>query len=159
MNRLILFVLCVLLMLGGMGCKKAPITKEQREDNIREAVLRYMFENNASAMQQDAKVYFIAVDARTDPTQDLLGRFKGNQPPVKPVSAATHFGWGGVKDRGSGAAGLIFTVQKIDWISDSQVLVAGEYFEDSESRGGTQYKVLFENDQWVVTETEMEWIS
>ncbi len=159
MNRVVLFVLCTLMMVGGMGCKKAPITKEQREDNIREAVLRYMFENNSSAMQQDADLYFIAVGARTDPTQDLLKRFKGNQPPVKPVSAATHFGWGGVKDRASGAKGLIFTVKEIDWISDTQVLVTGEYFEDSESTERSQYKVLFEDDQWVVTETEMEWIS
>ena len=158
MNRVVSFVLCALLLVG-MGCKKAPITKERREDDIRVAVLRYMFEHNDSEMQQDAEVYFIAVEARTDPTQDLLARFKGNQPRVKPVSAATHFGYGGVKDRSSGAAGIIFTVRKINWLSDVQVLVTGEYFESSESTEQSQYKVLFEDSRWVVTETEMEWIS
>ena len=157
-NRIIVIV-CALLMMVGMGCKEAPITKEQREENIREVVFRYMFEHNASEMQQDAEVYFIAVESRTDPTQDMLKRFKGHKPPVKPVSATTHFGWGGVKGRSSGKAGIIFTVREIDWISDTQVLVTGEYFEDSESTGRSQYKVLFENEQWVVTETEMEWIS
>ena len=159
MNRMIVVLLCGLLMMGAMGCKKAPITKEQREEDIREAVFRYMFENNDSEMQQDADVYFIAVGSREDPTQELLARFKGHKPPIKPVSAATHFGYGGVKDRASGAKGLIFTVREIKWLSDNKVLVTGEYFEDSDSRGGSQYTVSFENDRWVVQETEMEWIS
>lgn len=158
MSRVFLLVLCALLMVG-LGCKKAPITKEQREDDIREAVLRYMFEHNDSAIQQDAEVYFIAVESRTDPSQDLLAKFKGNQPRVKPVSAATHMGYGGVKDRSTGAVGIIFTIREIDWLSNTQVLVTGEYFEESESTGKSQYKVMFEDGHWVVTETEMEWIS
>jgi hypothetical protein len=158
MSRVVLVVLCALLLVG-VGCKKAPITQEQREDEIREVVLRYMFDHNNSALQQDAEVYFIAVGSRTDPSQDLLAKFKGNQPRVKSVSAATHLGYGGVKDRSSGAAGIIFTIREINWLSDKQVLVTGEYFEDSESTGLSQYDVKFEDERWVVSETEMEWIS
>lgn len=159
MIQRIFIVVCALLLLGGFGCKKAPLTKAQIEDNIREAVFRYMFEHNASAMQQNAEVYFLAVGSRTDPSQDLMARFKGHTPRVKTVSAATHLGIGGIKDRATGAKGLLFNIREISWITDDEVIVTGGYFEGGVSSSENQYHVFFQDNEWVVTEAEMQWIS
>jgi hypothetical protein len=159
MYKQIFTLLCALLLLGAVGCQKMPETQADRDDEVRAAVFKYMFEQFTPELQADVEVYFLALGSRTDPRSELLERFKGHLPPVKKVSASSRLGTGGVRDRVTGAKGVIFNIGEVKWISDKEVIVTGGYYQGGEGAAGGQYHVTFEDREWVVEEAEMQWIS
>src|SRR5882672_11320855 len=75
------------------------------ESDIAEAVFRYQFEHNASAIQQKANHYCLSLPDERSPDAAFLHRFDGNKPPV--VTA-------GECERKSGRD-LFFRVQRFYW--------------------------------------------
>jgi hypothetical protein len=119
------------------------------ETDIAEAVFRYQFEHNASAIQQKADHYCLSLPGERSPGADFLQRFQGNHPPVLTADQC---------QRGSGHD-LFFRVQRLDWRSDTEVWVSGGYWEGNLSSSKESYRVRFKNGKWVVDGARMEAIS
>ena len=119
------------------------------EADIAEAVFRYQFEHNASAIQQKANHYCLSLPDERLPDAAFLHRFDGNKPPVSTA---------GECERKSGHD-LFFRVQRFDWRSDDEVWVRGGYWEANLSSSVESYRVRRKNGKWVVDGARMEAIS
>ena len=139
----------------------ADPARESQTDDIREAVFRWQFAHNASGLQTNASVYFIAIGEKgvDDPADAFMKRFAGHQPPVRQVSACSASAAKGVLDKRTGKKGLIFRVTGIKWISDAEVEVRGGYYEAGLSSSGNTFTVKKKNGQWKVAKDRMDWIS
>lgn len=157
--RSMLTAVVVVFVLCGCSPQREPTNALSELDQIREAVFWYQFEFNASGLGNAANVYFLSVEGDEDPGPELLGRFEGHTPPVKPASASTlEAGTAQVLDRESGLPGITFCITEIRWLNDSEVEVEGGYAEASESASGNIYRVMKRNGQWEVVDSEMLWI-
>jgi hypothetical protein len=119
------------------------------ETDIAEAVFRYQFDHNASAIQQKADHYCLSLPDQRSVDPDFLQRFQGNHPPVLGADQC---------ERGTGHD-LFFRVQRLDWRSDTEVWVSGGYWEGNLSSSKESYRVRFKNGKWVVDGARMEAIS
>jgi hypothetical protein len=141
----------------------ADKARQGQVDNVREAVFRYQFTNNAAhgpaAAAKRIAVFYLSVgDKDQDPSEEFLMRFAGHTPPVRKVSACSTKKMR-VEDKRTGERGLIFHVRSIRWISDTKAEVKGGYYEDGLSASGNTYTVVKRNGKWVVVEDKMKWIS
>ena len=124
---------------------------QKLEDHIREAVFRYMFEHEAT--QQMAKSFFIGfgpVGEGEDPGDEFLKRFKNHKPVVKKLSQSTFSKDGMVIDKETGAPGIRFSAREVTWVSDNEALVEAGYFVAGLFAGGCEYRVVLENEKWIV---------
>ncbi|MFL6263001.1 MAG: hypothetical protein ACJ76Y_25150 [Thermoanaerobaculia bacterium] len=119
------------------------------ETDVAEAVFRYQFEHNASAIQEKADHYCLSLPGERSPGADFLQRFQGNHPPVLSADEC---------ERKSGHD-LFFRVQRLDWRSDTEVWVSGGYWEGNLSSSKESYRVRLKNGKWVVDGARMEAIS
>lgn len=152
-------VLCVLAVLWvTAGCAASPAPAENNstsparaaaEEDIAEAVFRYQFDHNASAIQKRAETYCLSLPGEKMPSAEFLRRFEGNRPPV---ATADQCG------RQSGK-NLFFRVQKLDWRKDDEVWVRGGYWEGNVSSSIELYQVVRKNGKWTVKGARMEAIS
>src|SRR6266508_2898683 len=100
-------------------------SKTEEEDDIREAVFRHQFGHNASGIRQKAKTYYLALGSlinKRDPSSQFMQRFKGHKPSVEGASLAEQR-YGRIRD------GLIFYIEEIRWINETEVEVSGGYYE------------------------------
>jgi hypothetical protein len=141
------------------GAEPAGKKQTGAEDDVREAVFRYMFENNASLMQNNAPIIFLGVEGGQDPSPEFLERFAKQWPPVEPRSSASVSAVTGAVDKKTGKRGLIFRIESLRWVSDSEAEVVGGYYEGGLSASGNVYRVKSEAGKWVVKSDEMMWIS
>jgi hypothetical protein len=118
----------------------------ERNLSIYEAVFRHQFESNSSGMKSAAPAYFLSIEGR-DPPADLLNRFAGNQPPVRPGSEYQM------------GLGLLFHVDGIREIDPATIEVDGGYHEAELSSSGNTYRVQRRGGSWIVISDEMHWIS
>lgn len=134
------------------------------DPDIAEATFRYQFMHNESGQQSGAHVYCIGFERKTalggwdDPPPSLVSRFSDVSPPVKAVSecsASQH----GVRDRETGADGLIFEISTVTCTSDTQCVAEGGYYEAGLSASGDSYYLEKTNGKWAVTKDVMHWIS
>jgi hypothetical protein len=119
------------------------------EPKIYEAVFRYQFDHNASAIQGRAVKYCLSLPEEKMPSATFLQRFEGNHPPVVAADKC---------ERKSGT-NLFFRIQHLDWRKDHEVWVRGGYWEGNLSASTELYRVLNENGKWVVKGARMEAIS
>lgn len=134
------------------------------DDQVREALFRYLFEHNESGSKDSAKVYFLAIvdegGKQRDPSREFLARFAGHRPRVEPVSRMASNGtFEGVRHRETGDRGLLFHVGAITRMGDDAVEVEGGYYEANLSASGGTYLVERKDGVWVVTKPKMIWIA
>ena len=130
--------------------------RENEEDDIREAVLRYQFDHNGSALQRGAKVYFIQVgQGYADPSDVFLKRFAAHRPPVRSRSALQSGARMRILEKVTGEEGLLFTAGRVRWISDKKVEVDGGYNESDLSASCNIYTVKKRNGKWTVTKDKL----
>jgi hypothetical protein len=151
-----LAILALLATLGGCAANAnatdpaaANSSHVAAEDEIAEAVFRYLFEHNASGMQKGAEKYCLSLPGEKMPGAAFLQRFEGNKPPVLAADQC---------DRESGK-NLFFRVQKFDWRKDGEVWVRGGYYEGNLSSSIELFQVVNENGKWIVKGARMEAIS
>ena len=133
---------------------------KSQEDDIREAVFRYQFHHNASALQQEAKVYCLAVGRKLgDPTDEFMRRFRNDKPAVRKASSCDLMTGNGVVERRTGNQGIELEIASLKWISDSEVEVEGGYYEGNMSSSGNLYTVNERDGKWRVTKDQMQSIS
>ena len=155
------FVLLVLVVLAVLfaatGCAAAPAPADNpasparaaAADDIAEAVFRYQFDHNASAIQKRAETYCLTLPGEKMPSAEFLQRFAGNRPPVAAADQC---------ERKSGK-NLFFQIQKLDWRKDDEVWVRGGYWEGNLSSSIEMFRILYENGKWAVKGARMEAIS
>ena len=154
MKKLSILVL-PLVLLGTTACaSSAPPPPSVpggivAEADIAEAVFRYQFQHNASAIQQEADHYCLSLPGERSPDGDFLHRFDGNHPPVWRADEC---------QRGSGHD-LFFRVQRLDWRSDTEVWVSGGFWERNLSSSRESYRVRFKKGKWVVDGAHRETVS
>ena len=143
------------------GPSNQPIQKTPaRIDDIREAVFRWQFENNASYHRE--KVIFLSIDDK-DPGDAFMKRFKGYRLPVKKMSQSKRLksekSLSGVVDKNTGARGIIFRIKSITWITNNEVEVEGGYYEHGLSASVNVYHVVYRDHHWVVDKDTLLLIS
>jgi len=119
------------------------------EDDVLEAVFRYQFEHNASAIQQGADRYCLSLPGDKAPSEGFLGRFAENTPPVAAADQC---------DRTTGKD-LFFQAKAIEWEGDSTAVVHGGYWEGNLSSSGETFRVVQEDGRWVVKDARLETMS
>lgn len=144
--------------------QSANANRASTEDDIREAVFRYQFTHNGSALRQKAEVYFLSFGEQDqEPDEEFLKRFARHEPPVKPASHAkalrgrkgTPAPFSNIVDKQTGKVGLIFYLRSIRWLSEDQVQVDGGYHEGPLSATSNRYTVVRENGAWVVLQDQV----
>jgi hypothetical protein len=129
------------------GNSSAPSAAHSADEpEIYEAVFRYQFDHNASAVQQRAERFCLSLPGERMPSAGFLRRFDGHHPPAVADSQCS---------RGS-RRDLFFRIQKLDWRKANEVWVRGGYWEGSRSSSTESYRVVLENGKWVVKGARME---
>jgi len=164
MKRVVVAFTAVVIIAIGCIASVAGSTKTRAadEDNIREAVYRYQFQHNASALRQNAKAYFLGIEKGkgvADPSDAFMKRFAGNKPPAKKWSQAQFRPDKGIVDKATGERGLGFHTGAIKWISRAKVEVEGGYQEASLSASENTYTLVKKGSRWVVTQDRLRAIS
>jgi len=155
--RVALILLIALAMSWCWGCQKAQETPEDRGDDVREAVYKYMFDKYMPELQADVEIYYLAVGSRSDPRSDLVERFKGHVPPVRKVSASSRLGTGGVHDRSTGQKGVVFNIGSLKWIGEKEAIATGGLYQGGESVASSTFHVEWLDGEWVITEEDMDY--
>jgi hypothetical protein len=154
----VFYVLVVLAVLSTTGCSagpapgnnpSTPADRAAAENDIAEAVFRYQFDHNASALQKGAEKHCLSLPREKMPSAEFLKRFESDRPPVVAADRC---------ERRSGKS-LFFRVQRFDWRGDNEVWVRGGYWEGNLSSSTEMYRVQKENGKWVVKAARMEAIS
>ena len=137
---------------------QANAVEDDPEDDIREAVFRHLFRNNASALQGDAQVYCLQLHGDADPGEALLRRFAGHRPPVVKASACRLDPAKGVTEQTTGRRGLIFRIDSIRRTGD-EAIAEGGYFEAGLSASANRYVVRRIAGRWQVVDDAMHSIA
>ncbi len=159
------FYFSLLLAFLTIGCAHtAELKTMPANDDIREALFRFIFSNNASAGQKNVDYYFLSIEKK-DPTTEFLNRFQGEKPQVLPSSQAKfnpppdQESLGGIIHQSLGGTGLKFGIGKIDWINKYKVSISWSYYENMLSGSFNVATLKLKNNAWVVTEDHLLKIS
>jgi len=127
-------------------------------DDICFALANYIFKNNASGAQQKVEYYFLKINGG-DPSEDFIERFSDQKPIVLPYSLAEASADKGVRHKKTKGRGLIFSIDKIKWVSDTEVKVSWGYYEAGLSASGNTATLKLKEKGWTVIDDQMQWIS
>lgn len=137
-------------------------TAFSEEDAVREAVFRYQFRKNVSALKTAAGVYCLSVllagEELQDPSHELMARFRGHVPPVKKRSECD-VSRNGVYDKTTRAQGLMFYLKGTRLTSPDTAEVYGGYYENGLSSSGNTFILRRQEGKWIVVRAVMMWIS
>jgi len=129
-------------------------------DDLAEAALRFQFASNQSAIGDRAAAYFVAVEEDQDPGTDLLARFSGESPPVRPLSGLTMSEAGDrVLDPSTGKPSLIFRIYKRTMLSNTEAIVEGGYYEANLSASWITMRAQCREGYWRIEKIGPEKIS
>ncbi len=127
------------------------------EANVAEVVYRYQLEN--CYRHWKPKVFFL-VWLRHDPSDELMRRFKDNNPPVKKYSQMeTSKESGEFKDKETGERGALMSIDRIRWLSESEVEVEGACGSGATMGEGAKYLMARERGHWVIKESKRMWVA
>jgi hypothetical protein len=155
-RRILLIAIAVMTGITGGSASEPGVSFE---DQVREAVFRYLFKSEDP--DKIAEVYFVAIldgDKQRDASPALMKRFTGHRPRVVPASSAK-VGFEGAVQRDTGASGIVFHVGAIKRVSEDVLEVeAGHYTGNLSASGGT-YRVERKDGVWVVTKWLAGWVA
>lgn len=132
------------------------------DDQVRDALFRYLFAHDGANAQQFGSIYFLGVmekGKRRDPSRALMRRFAGHRPRVERASLADFSGGIGAVHRYTGEQGVVFTVGEIKRVSDDEVEAECEYYAGNLAASGGTYTVVRKDGVWVVMKPKTLWVS
>ena len=143
-------LMLVLFLTSVPGSASSQGQNAELENDIREIVLRYMFEHEAQQQRPYTKALFISVEKK-DPDDKFIARFKGHIPPVRKGSESIITGdVSGVIDKKTREGGMLYSVSEINWINENEVGIQGSYYVANLFAGGCRYRVVRHGDKWIV---------
>lgn len=123
---------------------------------MREAVFRYLFEDDGCGCASVVSVYFLSFGSSkmtdADPPSQFMTRFRGHELQVRPVSQSTSDVARGVCDKETGERGIILRVGRVVWMSGTEIQVRGGYYSNGVSAATSLYQATLEDGRWEVTE-------
>jgi hypothetical protein len=129
----------------------SPTPQVEVEDNIREAVLTYMFEHAATQQHPLTDVFFIAINKNEDPSDKFMKRFEGHKPVVKKLNQSTYKSDTGlIVDKETGRGGIRYSVREVKWINEKEARLEGSYYVAMLFAGDCEYRIVLEGSKWVV---------
>jgi hypothetical protein len=131
------------LLLSFGAASLCPKTRQNAEDDIREAVFRWQI--NPPFHHAEAKVYFLAVSQKgDDPSEEFLNRFATDEFSVRKRSDCNVHANKSVVDKKTGERGIMLRVGKIHRASDTEATVVAEY--DAEGQNAMVYTCTLRNE-------------
>ncbi len=178
--KALLSLALVAVLTGGsaLAAPARPGSRSADEENIRETLFRYLFNPPADApyeptpyerkhhvqplpprpdLRHPYKVYFLEVGSGKDPSGALLQRFAGHTPVVKKTSAsyvdrkAKDFAMYAVKDKATGAIGVVFRVGAVRWRDHSRAEVWAGHYSGGRNASSSLYTLTRTGRRWSVT--------
>jgi len=170
---------CLLLTIISVNCNRDIIgantsadsksTRFTVENDIREAVLRSMFEDVERLSSHGMECFFISAVPLSknqlslnnelgndpplptkDPSSEFIKRFDGNTPPVKGVTQCMWNPMGPYFiDRVTGKNGCLFWLDQIKWKSANQARMKAGHSRGRIERIDTLFIVTLKDDHWV----------
>lgn len=130
---------------------RAAYYTQQRREDVYEGALRHLFVHNYSALQNNAKAYFILLDG-TNPSEAFLRRFKDNDIPVKTRSRSSDgFLTEIVRDRDNlKNYGIIFMLERLTFGTDGTATVTVKHYESPTSKSEVSYTLRQRGSRWEV---------
>lgn len=139
-------------MLSACTLGKQPGTDEAPcggRDAAIEAFFQYQFDNNASALGENAAAWFIGLEGGRDPSPGLLERFERHEPAVRPLSGSA-LRDGQVVDAESGEPALAFRVVNIVFPDRTTAAADGGYSEGPVSASFERLSARCGPGGWIV---------
>ncbi len=133
------------------SANKSSKTKKD-EDDIRETVFRYQFQQYHAKGSRNFTIY-LSVGDPEDPSDEFMKRFRRAMPFVKKSSEAVISPTEGVKN------GIILIAEEVKWTHSDRAVVSGGYYIASLDAEGNLYTVQRDKGKWTVTDVQHEWIS
>ena len=142
------------VLLAVLGCAGTPVVAENRhrtEADVLEATLRYEIVQFLENEDRDAMVC-VGLDRDlgelADPDRDFLRRF-ADRPDVRRKSECAA-GPKGVVEIRSGKAAVVLGAGPVEWLGEDEAHVKGYFFRSEFGTARPVYRVVRENDRWVV---------
>jgi len=128
------------------------------EDNAREAVIRDL----ARDFSDRTLTIFVAVDGKPASDQ-FIKRFRDFKNPVKKDPKTEGFsdenGTGHLQNKNTKEPGVILNVEKLHWISNSEIELEGSYSCGAFCGGGSAFRVIRKAGKWVAHSVGPMWAS
>jgi len=129
--------------------------REDLEAAICEAVFRYQLQQPL-VDHPEVPHYYLALRGQ-DPDEPLLHRLRELTPWVQPLSQCRVTARDGVRDRGTGATGVIVQVARLTWGHEAAADVVGGYYITHRQAAGLRYRVESHGHDWAVTSVHVLW--
>ena len=137
------------------SCKDNPVTAAlSPDDQIREAVFVHEFQHNGSGVTNPAVVFlglgpWDSLGVLADPSEALMQRFAGSNPPVKKFSQI-QFKSSGYYDIETDQRGILFFVFPIQWNSGASVQVPAGYMYSGLNGENDLFFLHLANGSWTI---------
>ena len=139
----------------GRGASPLGPSRERLETEICEAVFRYQLQQPL-VDHPEVPHYYLALRGQ-DPDEPLLHRLRELTPWVQPLSQCRVTARDGVRDRGTGATGVIVQVARLTWGHEAAADVVGGYYITHRQAAGLRYRVESHGHDWAVTSVHVLW--
>ena len=151
-----LFLLLALASLGFAADK----ARQGQEDDIREAVFRYQIDPSGTGQQKATTVFFLGLNVKDgDPSDEFMKRFANHKPPVRKATASHYVPGKGILDLKTGEQGMALMIDRIKWISDTEVEVEGGHYLTEMSSSSKTFSLKTEKGKWKVTKVRVKLVS
>jgi hypothetical protein len=112
------------------------------------------------AKELNFRVFFVSINGK-DPNDEFMERLRDIPRIVKKVSSSeiSKSERMPVLDRATRQRGIIFSANKVHWLSKDSVEVEGGYHCDGLCGAGLTFKLRRENGKWILKSARMNWIS
>jgi hypothetical protein len=128
------------------------------EDNAREAVIRDLARDFSDATM----TIFVSIDGKAASDQ-FIQRFRDFKNPVKKDPKTEGFsdenGTGHLQNKSTKEPGVILNVEKLQWISKSEIEMDGSYSCGALCGGGSTFRVVLKAGKWVAHPVGPIWAS
>ena len=139
----------------GRGAVPRTPAHEPREAAVCEAVFRAQL-RQPLVDQPRIPRYYLALQGH-DPDEALLRRLRELTPWVQPLSQCRVTARDGVRDRVTGAGGVIVQVARLTWVHRAAADVVGGYYITHRHAAGLRYRVEPQGPHWAVTTIDVLW--
>lgn len=161
--RLIVGILTFLIGVGAVSAyfihrssSKPVFSRALEEDNITEVVFLHHIEE--SQKDESQMLYFLSRGENIDLSDDFMLRFNSQPFSVRRVSQSVKVE-DGVEDKETKERGLILSIHRIEWVSNSEVQVGLSEHAWAWGLAGYSCRVVLENGKWSIKGCEQTFVT
>jgi hypothetical protein len=155
-----LTILVSVMLLGSTPVTLANTSSRSAadEDNAREAVIRYL----AKDFLDPSATIFVSIDGKAA-SDEFIKRFQDFKSPVKKDPKTEGFSTDNrtehLQNKNTKEPGVILNVEKLHWISKSEIEMDGSYSCGAFYSGGSAFRVMRKAGKWIAHPVGPLWAS